>query len=162
MVLSQVIYGAKYTCTPAAGDLLDHGNHASEWWLTQVDAVLVGAPLLRHVQVHVEEDHRVSEVLPGARVQNQHGVVGRGAGEGLLLPVGSVPSVQHLAEAPPPKFGAHGGVRQDGQDLVWVTWGGVVCYQVSNWLSVVPSKAADRLLYPLFKEFDFSNTSYNK
>ncbi|TNN39002.1 hypothetical protein EYF80_050826 [Liparis tanakae] len=80
--------------------------------------------ILRRIGVHVEEDHRVSEVLPGARVQNQHGVVGRGAGEGLLLPVGSVPSVQHLAEAPPPKFGAHEGVRQDGQDLTATPAGG--------------------------------------
>lgn len=80
--------------------------------LTQVNAIQVRASLLRHIHIHVEQDHRVPKVLPGARIQHQHGIVGRGAGGRLLLP------------EPCPQFGARGaarGVRQDGHDCVCVT-----------------------------------------
>ena len=76
--------------------------------LTQVNAIQVGASLLCHIHVHVEEDHRVSKVFPGAGIQDQHGVVGRGGGKSLLVSVGALPAVQHLADAETsPRFGAH-------------------------------------------------------
>lgn len=86
----------------------------------------MGAPLLGYVDVQVEEAQRVSKVLPGTGVQHQHGIVGRGLGERLLVPVGTLGSVQHLAqaEAPPScSFGAQQGGRgvgQDGQNFLWV------------------------------------------
>lgn len=55
----------------------------------------MGASLLRHIHIYVEEDHRVSKVLPRARVQDQNSIVGRGGSERRLVLVESVPSVQH-------------------------------------------------------------------
>lgn len=87
----------------------------------------MGAPLLGYVDVQVEEAQRVSEVLPGTGVQHQHGIMGRGLRERLLVPVGPLGSVQPLAqaEASSSSFGAQQGGRgvgQDGQNFLWVPW----------------------------------------
>ena len=66
--------------------------------LTQVNSIQVGASLLRHIYIHVEEDHWVSKVLPWAWIQHQHGIMDCGAREKLLSPVGSFPSIQSLAD----------------------------------------------------------------
>lgn len=87
----------------------------------------MGAPLLGHIDVQVEEAERVSKVLSGTGVKHQHGIVGRGLGERLLVPVGPLGSVQHLAQAvaSSARFGAQQGGRgvgQDGEDFVGVPW----------------------------------------
>lgn len=70
----------------------------------------------------------MSKVLSRTGVQHQHGIVGRrGLGKRLLVPVGALGSVQHLAqaEAASSSFGAQQGGRgvgQDGQDFVRVPW----------------------------------------
>lgn len=99
---------------------------AQAHWLTQVNAIQVGASLLGHVHVHIEEDHWVPKVLPGAGIQHQHSIMGRGAGERLVVPVWPFGAVQRLADAETAtRFGARcpgRGVRQDGHDFVWITW----------------------------------------
>lgn len=87
----------------------------------------MGAPFLGHIDVEVEEAQRVSKVLSRTGVQHQHGIVGRGLRVRLLVPVGPLGPVQHLAkaEASSSGFGAQQGgrgVRQDSQDLVRVPW----------------------------------------
>lgn len=104
-----------------------HHSSDSAFRLTQINTVHVGAPLLGYVDVQVEEAQRVSEVLPGTGVQHQHGIMGRGLGERLLVPVGPLGSVQPLAqaEASSSSFGAQQGGRgvgQDGQNFLWVPW----------------------------------------
>lgn len=95
-------------------------------WLTQVNAIQMGASLLCHIHIHIEEDHWVPKVLPRTRVKHQHGIMGCGVRERLLVSVWTFSSIQHLADAEtPPCFGAHHprwGVRQDGQNFFWVTW----------------------------------------
>ena len=95
-------------------------------WLTQVNAIQMCAPLLRHIHIYIEEDHWVPKVLPRAWIQHQHGIMGRGARKRLLVSEWTFSSVQHLAHAvTAPWFGAHHptwGVRQDGQNFVWVSW----------------------------------------
>ena len=95
-------------------------------WLTQVNAIQMCAPLLCHIHIYIEEDHWVPKVLPRARVQHQHGIMGRGAWERLLVSEWTLSSVQHLADGvTSPWFGVHHptwGVRQDGQNFVRVTW----------------------------------------
>lgn len=90
--------------------------------LTQINTIHMGASLLGHVHIHVEEAHRVSKVVPGARIQHQHGIVGRGVWVRLLVSVWPLGSVQHLADAETSSssFGAQhpGGVWQDGQNFV--------------------------------------------
>lgn len=87
----------------------------------------MGAPLLGYIDVQVKEAQRVSEVLPGTGVQYQHGIVGRGLGERLLVPVGPLGTVQPLAQAQASSssFGAQQGGRgvgQDGQNFLGVPW----------------------------------------
>lgn len=66
------------------------------------------APLLCYIHIYIEEDHWVPKVLPRARIQHQHGIMGRGARERLLVSEWTFSSVQHLADAvTSPLFGAH-------------------------------------------------------
>lgn len=93
--------------------------------LTQIYTIHMGAPLLGHIDVQVEEAQRVSKVFSRTGVQHQHCIVGRGLSERLRVPVGSLGSVQHLAQAvaSSSRLGAQQGGRgvgQDGQDFVGV------------------------------------------
>lgn len=90
--------------------------------LTQINTIHMGASLLGHIHIHIEEAHRVSKVVLGARIQHQHGIVGRGVWVRLLVSVWPLGSVQHLADAETSSssLGAQHprGVRQDGQNFV--------------------------------------------
>lgn len=86
----------------------------------------MSAPFLGYIPIHIKQDHRVAKVLPGARIQHQHGVMSCGAWEQILLPPGAFP-IQHRGDAvSSPGFGLKHprsgvvGVRKYGQNFVGV------------------------------------------
>lgn len=55
--------------------------------LTQIIAIQMGASLLCHIHVHIEKAHRVPKVLPRARIQHQHSIMGHRTWEQLMASV---------------------------------------------------------------------------